>query len=133
MKKNIVIGAAVTASLLAGEAAVAQYNSEFSVELRARVVANCAVVSVEQATIAGIDGLELQTVCNSENFQISLRTFDEALTIGNVSSNNAHVTSLSKQGVINVLLHAPGVQRIFIEIPNAQNIGGFLEIDIVSA
>ena len=44
MKKFIVTGAAVTASLLAGEVAAAQTGDGSSIEFRAEVAASCRVV-----------------------------------------------------------------------------------------
>jgi len=132
MRQIFAIGAMASALLMTGEAASVQYSGEFSIDLRARVMTSCAVISVEPASMAGIDGLELQTVCNSEHFQISLRNFDENLQIGQVSSMDAQVTSVAQHGVINVRLYTPGTQRIFIETPDAQSLAGMLSIDLIS-
>jgi hypothetical protein len=133
MKKFIVTGAAVTASLLAGEVAAAQTGDGSSIEFRAEVAASCRVVSVALTTMNGVDGFLIQTVCNRENFQIALRSSEETLKVSQASSEDAHVTPLEQQGEIVIRPYSPGLQRVFVETPDALQLSGLLAVDIGSS
>lgn len=129
----------MAAGLLAGSmmftsgAADARPGNDISIELRARVMASCAVISLEPVSQGNVSGIELQTVCNSEFFQISLRPSDDTVQFGQVISTDAQVSSSAAGGMISVRLLAPGVQRIFIETPDVNALTGQIAVDILTA
>lgn len=128
----VVVAGLLTVSTVLSGAAMAQPGNDVSLNLRARVLASCSVISVQPVSQGGVDGFELQTVCNSEFFQISLRSTDEEMVFGAASSPDAMVSSDASDGMIRVRLNAPGVQRIFVEAPGGDGGPSTLAVDILT-
>lgn len=128
----VVVAGLLTVSTVLSGAAMAQPGNDVSLNLRARVLANCSVISVQPVSRGGVDGFELQTVCNSEFFQIALQSSDEGVVFGAVSSPDAIVSSDASGGMIRVRLNAPGFQRIFVEAPGGDGLSSTLAINLLT-